>query len=56
MCSAFYQQRITHFTYYWLPFGPLGISLLALYVDQEMASLVHDAEVLETLKYDFKKI
>lgn len=50
----FYQHHITSPVLYWLPFGNIACLLVTRYIDNEMNSLVGDADNLDSLVYNYK--
>lgn len=53
---VFYVYEIDIFHLFWLPFGNMSCLLLAMYVDNDMNSLLKDADLLETFQYDVKSV
>jgi hypothetical protein len=53
---VFYVYQIDIFHLFWMPFGNLACMFLALYVDNDMNSLLKDAELMETFQYDVKSV
>jgi hypothetical protein len=53
---VFYTYQIDIFHLFWMPLGNLSCLLLALYVDNDMNSLLKDADLLETFQYDVKSV
>mmetsp|Transcript_29232 Transcript_29232/g.49344 ORF Transcript_29232/g.49344 Transcript_29232/m.49344 type:complete len:186 (+) Transcript_29232:73-630(+) len=53
---VFYVYEIDIFHLFWLPFGNIACLLLAMYVDNDMNSLLKDADLLETFQYDVKSV
>ena len=52
----FYMYQIDIFHLFWMPLGNMSCLLLAMYVDNDMNSLLREADLLETFQYDVKSV
>jgi hypothetical protein len=55
-CGIFAYHNVTNIDLYWLPAVNILGLMLALYIDRDAKQLLDDADRLESLKYEYKKV
>ena len=52
----FYIYEVNIFHLFWMPFCNMACMILAKYIDNDMKSLLKEADLLESFQYDIKSV